>query len=200
MPLPLLLLEAYSGSIKRVCRSTLAAEANAFLMGTEAGDYVRSLLLELKNPGLNIREVESELSRPLLVALTDAKSLESTIVKDAGQPSDKRVKILVSQIKEILGYTNYEDSNQQAVWCDTAQMLADVLTKHGCEREPLLNVMATSRWTLEPSDEARARKQAIREGRHICAKQPKRLMVFLPVHLPRGVKRTSTTSMVAKHD
>ena len=31
---PLLLLEAYSGSIKRVCRSTLAAEANAFLMGT----------------------------------------------------------------------------------------------------------------------------------------------------------------------
>ena len=163
---PLLLLETYSGSIKRVCRSTLAAEANAFLMGSEAGDYVRSLILEMKHPELSLSDIEKEMARPLMIAITDAKSLESTITKDAGQPTDKRVKILVSQVKEILGYTNYDDHNEQAIWCDTAQMLADVLTKAGCEREPILQAMATSMWRLRPSEEAFARKMAIRAGRH----------------------------------
>ena len=76
------------------------------------------------------------------------------------------MKILVSQVKEILGYTNYDDHNEQAIWCDTARMLADVLTKAGCEREPILQAMATSMWRLRPSEEAFARKMAIRAGRH----------------------------------
>ena len=42
---PIMILETYSGSIKRVCRSTLAAESNGFLNGVEAGDYLRTLLL-----------------------------------------------------------------------------------------------------------------------------------------------------------
>ena len=162
---PFLMVEAYSGSIKRVCRSTLAAEANGFLQGSEAGDYLRSILVELKNPGRSLRELESEFGKPPMVAITDAKSLKSTIVKDAGQPSDKRVKLLVAQVKEMLAYTDYEDGNQQVVWCDTSQMLADVLTKSGCEREPLLQVMDTCVWRLQPSEEARMRKLMIRAGR-----------------------------------
>ena len=34
---PIMIPETYSGSIKRVCRSTLAAESNGFLNGVEAG-------------------------------------------------------------------------------------------------------------------------------------------------------------------
>ena len=44
---PILILETYSGTIKRVCRSTLAAEANGFLTGVESAEYVRELLLEI---------------------------------------------------------------------------------------------------------------------------------------------------------
>ena len=43
---PIMILETYPGSIKRVCRSTLAAESNGFLNGVEAGDYLRTLLME----------------------------------------------------------------------------------------------------------------------------------------------------------
>lgn len=86
---PVLLLETCSSSIKRVCRSTLAAEANGFLAGVEAADYVRMVLLEIENPGISIRNLDKEFPRKRLLAFTDAKSLESTVNKDAGQPSDK---------------------------------------------------------------------------------------------------------------
>ena len=53
---PVMILEAYSGSIKRVCRSTftLAAETNGFLAATEASDYVRMMLLEVNHPGVSM--------------------------------------------------------------------------------------------------------------------------------------------------
>ena len=172
---PILLMETYSGSIKRVCRSTLAAEANGFLTGVEAADFVRSLLLEMLNPGKKIHELESNYVRHKMIAFTDAKSLESTLNKDAGAPSDKRVRILLAQIKEMIGMDGYsEENNLQVWWCDTAQMLADVLTKTGCEREPLMEAMASGNWKLEASDVAKAKKVAIREGRQ-RRKQQKRL-------------------------
>eukprot|EP00435_Cladocopium_sp_Y103_P031840 s1670_g8.t1 len=121
-PTPVLILETNSSSIKRVCCSTLAAESNAVLMGVEAADYVRSILVEMTNPGVSLRNLEGEfVKRPLLV-FTDAKSLEATVSKDAGQPSDKRVKILVSQIKEILNEGRSPEEGSTAIhWCDTSQ-------------------------------------------------------------------------------
>ena len=116
-------LETYSGSIKRVCRSTLAAESNGFLMGVEAGEYVRALLMEFQHPDEKV------------LCMTDAKSLESALNKDCGKPTDKRVRILVAQVKELLGENNYEDDDEAyAHWLDASQILADVLTKVGCER------------------------------------------------------------------
>ena len=51
----------------------------------------------------------------------------------------ERVRILVGQIKELIGKNTHEDDDAAfAHWLDTSQMLADVLTKVGCEREPLL--------------------------------------------------------------
>ncbi|CAJ1410941.1 unnamed protein product [Effrenium voratum] len=126
---PVLLLEAQSSTIKRVCRSTLAAESNAFLMGAEAADYVRSLLMEMLHPDEKLINLESEYVKRMLLVLTDAKSLESTIVKDAGQPTEKRVK-----------------------------MLADVLTKVGCERELMLSVLDQGIWGVTPSLLATAKK------------------------------------------
>ena len=164
---PVHVVETHSGSIKRVCRSTLAAEANAFLMATEAGDYLRSILLEIQHPNVSIQDLEEHYVKSKMVTMTDAKSLETTLQKDAGNPADKRVKILVAQIKEKLGATDYEDdSNQTVIWVDTHQMLADVLTKLGCEREFLLEVLSSGWWQLEPSNDAKWKKQQIREGRH----------------------------------
>eukprot|EP00435_Cladocopium_sp_Y103_P058473 s1160_g20.t1 len=174
-PAPVMILETYSGSIKRVCRSTLAAETNGFLTATEAADYLRMLLLEIKHPGTSISDLDKFYYKGLLIALTDAKSLESTLNKDAGQPTDKRVKILISQVKEFLGGDQYEDDGaNRCHWCDTSQMLADVLTKSGCEREPLLEAMSSGKWQLRPSAEAEEIKQRIRDGRRRRKEQKKK--------------------------
>ena len=55
---PMLVLETYSGSIKRVCRSTLASETNGFLSAVEAADYLRMLLLEVLHPGVCLLDLD----------------------------------------------------------------------------------------------------------------------------------------------
>jgi hypothetical protein len=100
---PMLVLEVYSGSVKRVCRRTLATETNGFLAAVEAADYVRMLLLEVKHPGVKLIDLDNHYAKGLPFALTNAKSLEATLNCDAGQPTDKRAKILVSQVRELLG-------------------------------------------------------------------------------------------------
>ena len=171
---PVIVLETYSGSIKRVCRSTLASETNGFLSAVEAADYLRMLLLEVLHPEVCLLDLDEHYKKSLLMAFTDAKSLEATLNRDAGQPTDKRVKILLAQVREFLGQPNYDDDDEvRAYWVDTAQMVADVLTKAGCEREPLLDVLSRGCWKLEPSKEALLKKQQIREGRHRRKQQSK---------------------------
>ena len=86
-----------------------------------------------------------------MLCFKDAKSLESTLNKDAGQPQDKRVRILFAQVRELIGENNYEDGDGDAYahWIDTSQMLADVLAKIGAEREPLLDALADGVWRFE---------------------------------------------------
>ena len=45
-------------------------------------------------------------------------------------------------------------------------MLADVLTKTGCDRQPLVDVLMNGRWTLEPSEAAKMKKLLVQAGRH----------------------------------
>ena len=165
---PIYIVETYSGSIKRVGRSTLAAESNGFLTGVESAEYLRSLILELLHPGVLLRDLDAHYRKGKLVCVTDAKSLEATLNRDTGAPQDKRVRILVAQIREMIGENNFEDEAESAFahWCDTSQMLADVLTKIGCERAPLLQALHSGRWQLEPSEEALLKKMSIRAGRH----------------------------------
>jgi len=90
--------------------------------------------------------------------MTDVRSQQSTLNKDAGQPTDKRVRILIAHVKGLLG-ENYDDDDGDddeddhddddpafADWVDTCQMLADVLTKTGCEREPILTALHDGIW------------------------------------------------------
>ena len=166
-PVPVYILEAFSGSIKRVCRSTLAAEANGFLSGVEAGEYLRSLVMELLHPDVALRDLDQLYLKKKIMCFTDARSLEQTLNKDAGQPQDKRVRILIAQVRQMIGENTYDDDAPGfATWVDTSQMLADVLTKENCNREPLLQALAEGEWQLNPSDAARERKLLVRAGRH----------------------------------
>ncbi|CAE7041145.1 unnamed protein product [Symbiodinium sp. CCMP2592] len=125
---PIHVIETHSGSIKRVCRSTLAAEANGFLAGVEAAEYLRALLMEVRFPNISLRDLENHFLKAKIACFTDAK-------------------ILVAQVKELLGEDEYEDQGSAfAHWVDTSQMLADVLAEQGCERGPLLEALYSGEW------------------------------------------------------
>ena len=67
----------------------------------------------------------------------------------------------------MIGPNEYRDDDSiYAKWIDTSGMLADVLTKLGCECEPLLVAMDSGQFSTEPSQDARDCKIAIRAARH----------------------------------
>lgn len=68
------------------------AQANWQLKATpfEGAIYGASLLREILKPGIDITTLGTEYSLKQILAFTHSKSLESTITKDAGQPSDTR--------------------------------------------------------------------------------------------------------------
>ena len=144
---PVFLLETSSGSIKRVCRSTLSAEANGFVTGVEVAEYVRMMLMELNHPDERLKDLDREYSKKKVLCIMQGVSN--------------------AQAKEMIGENTFEDDAMTfAIWADTSQMLADVLTKIGCERGPLMETTASGRCKLEASEAAKTKKLLIRAGRH----------------------------------
>jgi hypothetical protein len=78
-------LEFSTGTLKRVCRSTLAAESNGLVAAVEAADYLRSAILAANRPIASLSEL---LDRGDLIpaqAYTDAKSFYDGASKDASR-------------------------------------------------------------------------------------------------------------------
>jgi len=148
------ILEYHSGAIKRVCRSSLAAETNAALDGIEAAIYVRFVLEEILSAGLH----DAPWHKVLL--FTDAKSLYDVLSRDIGQAADKRLRIIIAQIREL---TMADDVFVH--WIDTLVMLADSLTKLEAETGYLLDAITQGIWSGVSTPESLERKAIIRAQR-----------------------------------
>ena len=70
-------------------------------------------------------------------------------------------------------------------------MLADVLTKLGCERDSLLHALECGRWQLEPTEQAKLRKVEIRAGRHARKAAKKAASISNPVVAEDGCENGS---------
>ena len=85
-------LEFATGVIRRVCRSTLAAEANGLVAAVEACDYLRSVMLAITRPTLAIKDLLDRGDVIDATVYTDAKSLYDVAVRDCSRPQDKRLR------------------------------------------------------------------------------------------------------------
>ena len=97
-----------------------------------------------------------------MIWITDAKSLHDVLVKDAGRPADKRVRILVSALRQSL-----QEDGITALWVDTAVMMADTLTKdiEPRIRDSFLAALVSCRWSIEQPLDAKAAKSRIAANR-----------------------------------
>ena len=142
-----------SHRIKRVVKSTLAAEAAALSEARDQLEYARVLFMQMlgKVDGRNWQEA---LKMPGYLVM-DAKSLYDPLMKPA--PKEKRVALDLVAIQEALAR-----ETDFARWTPTRHMLADVLTKAMVKVPPYLEyVLSRGRVSLVESPEA----QNVLDGR-----------------------------------
>ena len=101
--------------IKRVVRSTLAAETLSLQQGYEAAYYISQILREMIGVELPIQ------------AVVDIKSVVESLYSTR-MVHDKRLRIDIAALKENLG------SNFDVKWCPGNEQLANVMTKHFADR------------------------------------------------------------------
>ena len=116
-----------SNKVKRVVRSTLAAETLAFTEAADTAFFIRKLIMEI----LMIKS-ETEVA---IVCLTDSQSLFETI-GTSHQTSDRRLRVEVSAIREMV-----DREEISVMWVKKDQQLSDVLTKKGASPNPLMSVL-----------------------------------------------------------
>ena len=115
--------------IKRVVRSSLAAEALSLQEGLEDGLYHQSMIQELfgQHCATNIK------------AYTDSKSLIEAI-NSTKLVDDKRLRIDLGAIKQSI-----QKNEVDVRWCPGSKQLANCLTKKGAQSNDLLRVIQTGR-------------------------------------------------------
>jgi len=125
----------HTNKIKRVVRSTIAAEALSLQEGLECGYYYRQMLEDIMKLQRNIIP---------MIAYVDNKSvidaLNSTKLVD-----DKRLRIDIAAINESLSRNEVKDIR----WCPEKYHLADCMTKRGASGYNLLEVFHGGRFSEE---------------------------------------------------
>ena len=118
-----------SKRIRRVVRSTLAAETNAMADGVDMGVFLASLYSEVVYGKANPKKLP-------IVCKTDCKSLHDALVstKDV---AEKRLRIEMNGIKEQL----LDGQIQRVDWIQASEQLADCLTKKGASCAKLMAVL-----------------------------------------------------------
>ena len=108
-----------SKRIKRVVKSTLAAETLAMVDAAEAAVYYRKFLLDLLGLCDSIRVVP-------IVCCTDNSSMYDA-VHSSTQVQDKRLRIEIAILREMLNKCEIT----RMTWVESERQIADSLTKKG---------------------------------------------------------------------
>ena len=126
---PMYVLGWRSTMIRRVCRSTFAAETQAMISAVGEGEKIRAAMADMTSTTVNpIRHLW----------LTDCESLYSYLTNPVNNGTeDKRLEIDLEDLRQMLwedpsGRPKDDLSEQQVDkirWIDTSTMLADPLTK-----------------------------------------------------------------------
>ena len=124
-------LEWKSKKIKRVVRSTLAAEALALGDGLETGLYEKEIFQEFLGKDADLA----------LTAIVDNKSLEVNL-RSTSSVEDKRLRRDLSMIKQMIDRKEI----QTVRWVDGKLQLADTLTKKEVNAHKLLSVLHSGKF------------------------------------------------------
>eukprot|EP00438_Fugacium_kawagutii_P019634 Skav232807 [mRNA] locus=scaffold614:489248:497143:- [translate_table: standard] len=139
-----------SGLIKRVVRSSLAAEVSQAAEALEYADFVRAVIAEAVMFSFSLRSWLPCVAQWRLIAVLDSRT-GYDLLNSASHGEDKRLAIDVAAIKEAL----YEDAAARCVrWVPGYAHVADDLTKL-TGNGMLMEVLFENKWSLRDTDEAK---------------------------------------------
>ena len=124
----------HAGKIKRVVRSTIAAEALSLCEGIEDAIYLKHILLQLLPNRTEVVINAFVDNRDVVDALYSTKSVD-----------DKRLRIDISSLKEFI--SNGEVNSIK--WCAGSMQLADGMTKKGAQVDSLMCILRTGKLDLK---------------------------------------------------
>ena len=119
-----------SKCLKRIVRSTLAAETLAMCDGIDAALYISATYCGIVN-GNTTRKLPIEV-------VTDNKPLHDAL-KSPKYVSDKRLRIDIAALKQLI----MNKDIHMIHWVKTDEQLADMLTKNGVSSYKLINTLKT---------------------------------------------------------
>ena len=145
----------HSGVAKRVCRSTLAAEASRLAEAVEAGDWGIVLLEEAPSGDVDLRNWPQVIQRWKHMYVTDARSVYDYLQKDATSTStDKRMAIEDALLRETV-----RQPNASVRWIDGMQ------NKSNAEKDGLREFLRTGITSLVLTEKNKALKEKEEAGK-----------------------------------
>ena len=151
----------HSGLLKRVVRSSLAAEISQAASTMEEADFVRALLAEAIRPDFRLNSWLQTAAQWKLVLVMDSRTGYDLLNGTA-----LGVAIDIAAMKQALA----EDGGSRLVrWVPGEELLSDNLTKH-VGNQKLMRAMGTALWALKDTEvakkiraDAAARKRTYRQ-------------------------------------
>ena len=157
-PAPCCMVEWGSTRIKRVVKSTLAAEAAGFATGFDRAEFVRALIAVI------LRRTEEPWERMIMkipmIASVDAKSLYDLVTKPGSLPKERRVAIDLWAAREV-----FDLERTHRTRTPTHEMLADILTKQPTNIELMEATMETAQWCFDYDHERQQKREEKRRAR-----------------------------------
>ena len=148
-----------SSTIKRVVRSTLAAEAYSVSEAVEEAQWLRSVLADMwpsvsSSLPRSLRTVEMDSLRRPIVTLSDSFNLCQAVKSDKGTGSDKRLRIVTAMLRQVF-------CGAQGATLAFVTMFADALTKVLVHCPSLLAAMNARRYVFVTSDSSTVMKTTL---------------------------------------
>jgi len=140
----------HSGLLKRVVRSSLAAEISQAASTMEEADFVRALLAEAIRPDIRLNSWLPTAAQWKLVLVMDSRT-GYDLLNGTALGEDKRLAIDIAAMKQALA----EDGGSRLVrWVPGEELLSDDLTKL-VGNQKLMRAMATALWALKDTEVAK---------------------------------------------
>ena len=162
---PVSVLSWQSKKIKRVVRSSLAAETCSMSTCQEHLDWMRTMWEQMTRGDFVLENYEQFLTARPSILVTDCKSLYDATHKEGAAPAstDKRlaIELAIVKAKAVSGETDLR-------WIDARYQIAECLTKHASRKSEavLQKILQEAQWRITAEEDMLDKRKREREIRN----------------------------------